>query len=218
MFNFNTQYQKPVFKAFNSIDSVADIVSHQLPAYGGRAAIRFDTGETYASLGFDKYLGYIKATIRWFCARHIERKVVATFCKNRLEWDMLSMATFYTANTLFPLDTKMNEQELLHLLSLNPPDYILVSRAQLTRMRRLVGELGLESTIVIADLVDVFEDVGCTDAAPDDGEISVTQIVAADDPKIAVAVIVENGGSGGAVAGPIAREVTDRYLLNKDNP
>lgn len=36
----------------------------------------------------------------------------------------------------------------------------------------------------------------------------------ADAPRIAVGVIVENGGSGGAVAAPIAREVMDAYLLN----
>lgn len=36
-----------------------------------------------------------------------------------------------------------------------------------------------------------------------------------DDPQIAVAVIVENGGSGGAVAAPIARQVIDHYLLEK---
>ncbi len=35
-----------------------------------------------------------------------------------------------------------------------------------------------------------------------------------DDPQIAVAVIVENGGSGGATAAPIARKVMDQYLLN----
>jgi penicillin-binding protein 2 len=34
-----------------------------------------------------------------------------------------------------------------------------------------------------------------------------------DKPRIAVALIVENGGSGGAVASPVAREVIDRYLL-----
>lgn len=33
-----------------------------------------------------------------------------------------------------------------------------------------------------------------------------------DKPRISVAVIVENGGSGGAVASPIAREVMDYYL------
>jgi penicillin-binding protein 2 len=40
-----------------------------------------------------------------------------------------------------------------------------------------------------------------------------------DNPRIAVALIVENGGSGGAVAAPIVRKVMDQYLLNlpKDN-
>jgi len=34
-----------------------------------------------------------------------------------------------------------------------------------------------------------------------------------ENPRIAVAVIVENGGSGGSVAAPIARKVLDAYLL-----
>ena len=34
----------------------------------------------------------------------------------------------------------------------------------------------------------------------------------ADDPKIAVAVVVENGGHGGAVAAPIAGKVIEQYL------
>jgi len=37
-----------------------------------------------------------------------------------------------------------------------------------------------------------------------------------DKPKIAVAVIVENGGSGSGVAAPVARKVMDYYLLGKD--
>lgn len=37
----------------------------------------------------------------------------------------------------------------------------------------------------------------------------------ADDPTIALAVIVENGGHGGSAAGPIARKVMDYYLLGK---
>ncbi len=35
----------------------------------------------------------------------------------------------------------------------------------------------------------------------------------ADDPRIALAVLVENGGSGSSVAGPVAREVIDAFLL-----
>jgi penicillin-binding protein 2 len=36
-----------------------------------------------------------------------------------------------------------------------------------------------------------------------------------DDPQIVVAVVVENGGSGAAVAAPIARAIMDSYLLDK---
>lgn len=38
----------------------------------------------------------------------------------------------------------------------------------------------------------------------------------ADDPQIAVAVVVENGGAGSAAAAPIARQVMDTYLLSED--
>jgi len=37
----------------------------------------------------------------------------------------------------------------------------------------------------------------------------------ADKPKIAIAVLVENGGHGGTVAAPIARKMMDYYLLGK---
>jgi|GEM_PF-3544540 len=35
-------------------------------------------------------------------------------------------------------------------------------------------------------------------------------------PKIAIAVIVENGGSGSGAAAPVARQVSDFYLLGSD--
>ena len=37
----------------------------------------------------------------------------------------------------------------------------------------------------------------------------------ADDPKIAMAILVENGGFGARAAAPIARQVLDYYLLGK---
>jgi penicillin-binding protein 2 len=37
-----------------------------------------------------------------------------------------------------------------------------------------------------------------------------------DNPKIAIAVLIENGGFGGSTAGPIARKVLDTYLLAED--
>ncbi len=38
----------------------------------------------------------------------------------------------------------------------------------------------------------------------------------ANNPKIAVAVIVENGGSGSSVAAPIAKRIMDLYLLGQN--
>jgi penicillin-binding protein 2 len=38
----------------------------------------------------------------------------------------------------------------------------------------------------------------------------------ADDPKIALAILVENGGHGGSTAAPIARQVLDYFLLGKE--
>ena len=37
----------------------------------------------------------------------------------------------------------------------------------------------------------------------------------AEDPTIAIAIVVENGGHGGSAAGPIARKMMDYYLLGK---
>jgi penicillin-binding protein 2 len=36
-----------------------------------------------------------------------------------------------------------------------------------------------------------------------------------EDPQIAIAVVVENGGHGGAVAAPIAKKIMDKYLLKE---
>ena len=40
----------------------------------------------------------------------------------------------------------------------------------------------------------------------------------ADKPRIALAVLVENGGFGARAAAPIARKVLDYYLLGKTEP
>ena len=36
----------------------------------------------------------------------------------------------------------------------------------------------------------------------------------AENPQIAIAIIVENGGGGGSTAAPMARKIFDAYLLN----
>jgi penicillin-binding protein 2 len=39
-----------------------------------------------------------------------------------------------------------------------------------------------------------------------------------EDPRIAVAVLIEHGGHGGAVAAPIARRIMDVYLMGEQPP
>lgn len=38
-----------------------------------------------------------------------------------------------------------------------------------------------------------------------------------EDPRIVVAVVIENGGHGGSVAAPVVRQIMDAYLLGQDN-
>lgn len=148
-----------VFKAHKGLTSVADIVNRQLATYGTRPAIRMDRGDTYESVSFADYRANIVKMIRFFNGEKAEQKTVATLCKNRLEWDMTAMAAFYTANIIFPLDTKFNQDEFEHLLNLCKPDYILVSYAQLPRFRDAKQKFGLATVVLVADLLDLFEDL-----------------------------------------------------------
>lgn len=181
MFNIKSNKTEISFKEFYGIDTIADIVDQHLPAYGNNSAIRFDTGDTYKTLKFSEYLKYIKTTIAYFQSENIENCVIATFCKNRIEWDMVAMATFYTANTIFPLDTKTNEIELKHLLSQNPPNYILVSKAQVEKVAGLLKELHIQTKILLADCIDVFEDIGFEDNKAEFDYISLNHIINASD-------------------------------------
>jgi long-subunit acyl-CoA synthetase (AMP-forming) len=180
--------QKPLGsrKAPTSIQSLADIVDMHLNTYSGRSAIRYDTGTTYATVGFDAYLGHLNATIRAIKARGLEQKVFATLCNNRLEWDITALAVFYTANILFPLDTKLSDTELKHVLSINPPDYILVSLAQVKRLRSILDELSITPQILVADLCPVFEDEQVPPVALRPEELRFQYVLATADSSIAI--------------------------------
>lgn len=183
-----TECLKPFgsFKDHYSIQSIADIVDSRLNTYNNRPAIRYDTGTTYATVCFDTYLGHLNATIRAIKARGVEQKVFATLCKNRLEWDVTALAVFYTANILFPLDTKLNDAELKYVLSINPPDYVLVSLAQIKRLRSVLDELSITPHIFVADLCPVFEDEHVQHADLRQGELSFKHILATADSSIEI--------------------------------
>jgi long-subunit acyl-CoA synthetase (AMP-forming) len=180
--------QKPIgsFKDHHSIRSIADIINGHLNTYSNRPAIRYDTGTTYATVGFDAYLGHLNATIRAIKARGLEQKVFATLCNNRLEWDVIALSVFYTANILFPLDTKLNDTELKHVLSINPPDHILVSRAQVKRLRSVLDELSITPHVFVADLCPAFEEEHVPPAELRQGELSFKHVLDTSDSSITI--------------------------------
>ncbi len=160
MFDLRSRAEATAFKVHKSISNVSEIVDLHLKTYGTRPAIRFDVGTGYRTMNFQEYLGYIQAMISFLEEQDEKQKVIATLCKNRVEWDMVAMASFYTANIIFPLDTKTNPVELDHLLGLCKPDYILTSFAQLPRVRELSTRHRLHAKILVADIFEVFEDIG----------------------------------------------------------
>jgi long-chain acyl-CoA synthetase len=170
--------ESPTFKAHVGISSVADIVNEHLTTYGERTAIRFDDGAEYHPITFVEYQRRVVHMIRHLRAEGAQQKVIATLCKNRIEWDMTALASFYTANVLFPLDTKLNQTELDHLLAMARPDYVLLSRGQLGRWRETAARLGLATKIILADLTATFEDADAPVSPARPGEIGVKDIVA----------------------------------------
>jgi long-chain acyl-CoA synthetase len=142
------------------VASVADIVADRLPAHGNRPGVRYDDGATYRTLAFADIVRNVSRAIAVIGASPSRQQVVCTFTKNRPEWDMMALASLYSGNILFPLDTDTHDDELEHLLGQSPPDLVLVSAASRERMRRSLARSGLSPRIVIADLYRTFEDAG----------------------------------------------------------
>jgi len=81
---------------------------------------------------------------------------------------------------------------------------------------RMAGKSGTAQVVGIAQSVRRSIDIEVTDLQKDNG-LFVAYAPAQNPlvkPKIVVAVFVENGESGGSVAGPIAKQVIDTYLLD----
>lgn len=166
------------FKAHDHIGSVADIINEQLLTYGHRTAIHFDTGSLYDDVTFVDYQAQAARMVRYLKDQGAVQKVVATLCKNRLEWDITALATFHTANILFPLDPKFNPVEMEHLLSLSRPDYALVSYAQLERFRGLQAKLDLRTTVLVPDITSSFEDNGAPRVPLRENEFAMKALLA----------------------------------------
>jgi long-subunit acyl-CoA synthetase (AMP-forming) len=165
MFFFGNRAETEQFDAFSRIDALADVIIQHIPTYRSRPAIRFDDGNSYRTISFAEYSRSLASLVPHFAG--VSGQVIATFCKNRPEWDYVALATFYTGNILFPLDTKTNDEELRHLLGASPPDTILTTFAQRERLHRLCGEVGIAPVMLLADLVTCYEDT----LAPSDRQV-----------------------------------------------
>jgi len=160
-----------------SLRSVADIVDRLFPAWGTRPAIRYDDGQTYVTLGFDEYLRNTRRMIAFLAADADRPRVIATFVKNRPEWDMVALATFYCGCILFPLDTTFNDDELKRLLLTSPPDDVLVGRSNIGRLRGILSELRQRPRLLFADAFHVQADEGAEATQEDLVRLSTLQHV-----------------------------------------
>ncbi|MEO5826589.1 MAG: AMP-binding protein [Gemmatimonadales bacterium] len=143
-----------------TIESVADIITQRLQLRAGRAVIRYDDGSSYRTVAGAEYFANLLRGIA-ILGGGDRQLVVGTFVRNRPEWDLLALASLYTGNILFPLDPKIDDDELVHLLANSPPDVMLVSRATRDRMIRLLATAsGTRPTVVLADLYQVHDDAG----------------------------------------------------------
>jgi long-chain acyl-CoA synthetase len=170
--------------AGDAIRSVAEIVDRILPGHGTLPAVRYDDGAEYRTLTFAEVVGNVRRALRAVPALPNRQQVVCTFVKNRPEWDMMALACLHGGNVLFPLDTDMNDTELIHLLRQSPPDVVLVSAASRGRMRSALGEAGIAARVLVADLYRTFEDPGAPPAGPPEAGEELLSSAAAVDPGV----------------------------------
>ena len=80
----------------------------------------------------------------------------------------------------------------------------------------MAGKSGTAQVVGISQEILSSEDIVVSDVNKDHGLfVSFAPAMHPEiDPKIAVAVFVENGEHGSSVAGPIAKQVIDSYLLD----
>lgn len=119
-----------------------------------------------------------------------------------------------------------NPAKVMDKIQLNPEYLELVKQAMIdvTRPGGTAAGAGAGAPYLFAGKTGTAQVVGIKQGERyDEGRISARlrdnalfiAFAPADDPKIVVAVMVENGGHGGSTAAPVARKVIDYWLLGK---
>jgi len=122
--------------------------------------------------------------------------------------------------------TRPLQPEVMDRVTLNPAHVELVKQGMLdvTQPGGTAASIGAGAPYLIAAKTGTAQVVGIkqgekyNESALDERLRDHALFIAyapAEAPRIALAVIVENGGHGGSAAGPIARKVMDYYLLGK---
>ena len=123
--------------------------------------------------------------------------------------------------------TRPLQPEIVDQVTLNPEHVELVKQGMLdvTQPGGTAASIGAGAPYLIAAKTGTAQVIGIkqgekyNEAAIDERHRDHALFIAyapAEAPRIALAVIVENGGHGGSAAGPIARQVMDYYLLGKE--
>ena len=114
-----------------------------------------------------------------------------------------------------PIRSRDNWREVLKGLA----DVVEGERGTARRIRtdayRIAGKTGTAQVFTVKQDEEYDEDK--IDKSLRDHALFIA-FAPVEDPKIAVAVLVEHGGHGGAVAAPIARSIMDAYLLENRTP
>ncbi|MCB5190708.1 penicillin-binding protein 2 [Methylobacillus arboreus] len=119
--------------------------------------------------------------------------------------------------------------EVIDQIALNPKNVDLVKQGMMdvTLPGGTAARLGADSEYLMASKTGTAQVVGIKQNEKyNESKVAERHLdhalfityAPAEDPKIAIAVIVENGRHGGSTAGPIARRVMDYYLLGKEPP
>ena len=80
---------------------------------------------------------------------------------------------------------------------------------------RIAGKTGTAQVFTVGQ-DEIYDDLEITERQRDHAWFIA--FAPASDPRIAIAVLVENGGSGSGTAAPIARQIMDAYLLKSERP